>query len=93
MLQRRRRLRIPRQGLLGGGDPGRPARVRQERGRSTGGRGRAAPRRRLARPRPPPARPPQKRPSIGKFLFFFQTFLGDFNPQKVPFGRLQGLWE
>ena len=61
MLQRRRRLRIPRQGLLGGGDPGRPARVRQERGRSAGGRGRAAPRRRLARPRPPPARPPSKK--------------------------------
>ena len=27
------------------------------------------------------------------FSFFVQTFLGDFNLQKLPFGRPRGLWE
>ncbi len=28
-----------------------------------------------------------------RFLPIFRTFLGDFNPQKLPSGRLQTLWE
>ena len=28
-----------------------------------------------------------------RFLPIFRTFLGDFNHQKLPFGRLYGLWE
>ncbi len=40
--------------------------------------------------------PPKKRPSTdmsSRFFRFVQTFLGDFNLQKLPFRRLQGLWE